>query len=46
MVGGGPNGWAVSPRFRLSETLRGQGESYSDVILRLVELEAGAKVRL
>jgi hypothetical protein len=39
MVGGGPNGWAVSLRFRLS-ALRGPGESYSDVIIKLVELEA------
>ena len=35
MTGGG-NGWAVSLRFRLS-ALRGSGESYPDVILRLVE---------
>jgi len=46
MVGGGANGWAVSLRFRLSEILRGPGESYSDVILRLVELQASAKVHL
>jgi len=39
-------GWAVSLRFRLSEILRGPGESYSDVILRLVELQASAKVHL
>ena len=45
-VGGGANGWAVSLRFRLSEILRGPGESYSDVILRLVELQASAKVHL
>jgi hypothetical protein len=38
MVGDGTNGWAVSLRFRLSEILRGPGESYSDVILKLVEL--------
>jgi hypothetical protein len=39
MVGGGGNGWAVSLRFRL-RALRGPGESYSDVIIKLVELEA------
>ena len=38
-VGGGANGWAVSLRFRL-RALRGPGESYSDVILKLVELKA------
>jgi hypothetical protein len=30
----------VSLPFRLSEILRGPGETYSDVILKLVELEA------
>jgi hypothetical protein len=39
MVGGGANG-AVSLRFRLSEILRGPGETCSDVILKLVEKSA------
>jgi hypothetical protein len=39
MVGGGAKGWAVSLRFRLSEILGGPGETYSEVILRLVETQ-------